>query len=217
VVLYTLTRPASAGALTFPLTIDYPMLRSALTRQIGSENGPAVLWATAGGCRSLSVRDIDVGTQDGRLRINAVGEARVGFALFGLCIAPVSWGGVVEAIAEPSIALDWKLRLREPHTTLYDSQHKPAVVVGRIWDLVKGRFEAELAAFAFDLAPPVEEAKTFLRDTAGSPRAAPLLTALETLRPVDAFVTSGGVQVPVSLDLLPACYRSRWMMSSRTG
>jgi hypothetical protein len=132
-----------------------------------------------------------------------MGEARVGIGLFGLCIAPVSWAGVLEAVAEPSIAPDWKLRLREPRTRLYDAQHRPAVVVGRIWELVKGRFEDAVTSFALDLAPPVEEAKAFLGDTARSPRAAPLLAALDTLRPLEALVTDNGVQVPVSLDVVP--------------
>jgi hypothetical protein len=203
VCVLVLTWVASVGALTFPLTVDYPILESALARQIGSDQGPAVLWGTARGCRSLTVRDLALAAHEGRVRITASGEARIGFGLFGLCIAPVSWAGVLEAVAEPAIAPDWKLRLREPQTKLYDSKHRPAIVVGRIWDLVKGRFEAELESFAFDLAPPVEEAKAFLRDTAETPRAAPLLAALDTLRPLDTLVTNDGVQVPVSLDLIP--------------
>jgi hypothetical protein len=161
------------------------------------------VWGTAGGCRSLTIRDIDLAAAEGGVMIRAMGEARVGFSLFGLCLAPVTWTGVLEAVAEPSISPDWKVRLREPQTKLYDAQHKPAVVMGRMWNLVKGRFEAELVSFAFDLAPPVDEAKTFLRYTAGSARAAPLLAALDTLRPLEALATSTGVRVPVSLDLTP--------------
>jgi hypothetical protein len=199
-----LTWAANAQALSFPLTVDFSALRSALARQLGSDERHAILWGAVRGCRSLTVRDVSVGPDERRVRVTAVGEARVGFAFLGFCIAPLSWGGLLETVAEPTIGSDWKLRFRAPQSRLYDQQHRPATVAGRIWDLVKARFEDELEAFTLDLAPPADEAKAFLRTTAGSQRAAPLLAALDTLRPLEATVTEKGIQVPVSIDLLPA-------------
>jgi Transglycosylase SLT domain len=195
---------AEARGLSFPLSVEFPVLQSELARQLGSDGGAAVLWGTARGCRSLTIRDVVVGSEEGRVRITAVGHARVGFGFLGFCIAPLSWAGVLETVAQPTIGPDWQLRFGDARSRLYDQQHRPAIVAGRIWDLVKGRFEGEIEALALDLAPPVDEVKDFLRIAAASERAAPLLAALDTLRPGGAIVTEDGIQVRVSIDLLPA-------------
>lgn len=204
IALATLAWAGRVDALTIPLTVDFATLRAALSQRVGSDEGPATLWGTLHGCRSLTVRDIGVARRDGRLLVTAVGEARVGFGFLGLCIAPLSWTGLLETSADPGIGPDWKLRLRDPESRLYDAAHRPARVAGRIWSLVKSRFEDELASFELDLAPPVDDAKAFLRSLGGPPSAAPLLAALDTLHPLEAMVDDLGVQVPVSIDLLPA-------------
>jgi soluble lytic murein transglycosylase-like protein len=66
---------------------------------------------------------------------------------------------------------------------------------------VKGRFETEVAAFSFDLGPPIDEARALLRASIGPARAAPVLAGLETLRPLDVRAEPDGINVRVALDV----------------
>src|ERR1043165_5034102 len=71
-------RVAAADQVTFPLVLDYPVLAAAVTQSLRpAADGSAVLWGTAGGCRSASVRDVHLERGDSRLRITATGRARL--------------------------------------------------------------------------------------------------------------------------------------------
>jgi hypothetical protein len=195
---------ATAGGTqaTFPLIVDYATLGAALQRQLpGAASDGAVLWGTRGGCRSLVVRDVRFEPANGRVRLVAQGAARLGFNLLGFCIAPVTWDGYLEALSTPEIGRDWLLRLRDVDSHLYDRRWRRSGVSGRLWEVVKGRFESEVAAFVFDLGPPIDEARALLRASVGPARAAPVLAGLETLRPLEVQAEPDGIKVRVALDV----------------
>src|SRR5206468_2321011 len=129
--------------------------------------------------------------------------AHLGFRFLGFCFAPLSWKGNVESVARPGIGGDWRLRLRELDSHLYDTAWRRTMVASRLWDVVKGRLESELTTFAFDLAPPVEEVRGLIRASVEPARARPVLEALATLRPLGVDVDDEGVKVQVALDLPP--------------
>src|SRR2546421_141672 len=103
------------------------------------------------------------------LLATAAGAREVGFPLvvdhallrasLAFCFAPLSWKGNVESVARPEIGGDWRLRLRDLDSHLYDAAGRRTTVASGLWDVVKGRLESELTTFAFDLAPPVEDAR----------------------------------------------------------
>src|SRR5438132_3822384 len=206
-VLATTLLATAAGAreVGFPLLVDHALLRASLARQLGEErDGSALVWGTRGSCRSLVLSDLRVGPAPGRVRITAQVTAHLGFRFLGFCFAPLSWKGNVESVARPEIGGDWRLRLRELDSHLYDTAWRRTMVASRLWDVVKGRLESELTTFAFDLAPPVEEVRGLIRASVEPARARPVLEALATLRPLGVDVDDEGVKVHVALDLPPA-------------
>jgi len=205
-VLATTLLATAAGAreVGFPLLVDHALLRASLARQLGEErDGSALVWGTRGSCRSLVLSDLRVGPAPGRVRITAQVTAHLGFRFLGFCFAPLSWKGNVESVARPEIGGDWRLRLRELDSHLYDTAWRRTMVASRLWDVVKGRLESELTTFAFDLAPPVEEVRGLIRASVEPARARPVLEALATLRPLGVDVDDEGVKVQVALDLPP--------------
>src|SRR5438093_1553439 len=205
-VLATTLLATAAGAreVGFPLLVDHALLRASLARQLGEErDGSALVWGTRGSCRSLVLSDLRVGPAPGRVRITAQVTAHLGFRFLGFCFAPLSWKGNVESVARPESGGDWRLRLRELDSHLYDTAWRRTMVASRLWDVVKGRLESELATFAFDLAPPVEEVRGLIRASVEPARARPVLEALATLRPLGVDVDDEGVKVQVALDLPP--------------
>ncbi len=202
VATLVLALTAEAREVGFPLVVDHALLRAALAAQLREEpDGSTMLWGAPGGCRSLVLRDLRVGPAADRLRISAQGAARLGLRLLGFCFAPLSWAGMVQSTARPELGPDWQLRLREVESQLGDSAGQRTIVASRIWDLIKDRFEPELASFAFDLAPPLEETRSLLRAAVASARAQPVLDALATLRAGKVEVRADGVAVNVTLDV----------------
>jgi len=197
-----LVAAAEAREVGFPLVVDHALLRATLAAQLGEESdGSAVMWGARGGCRSLVLRDLRVGPAAGRLRVTARGAARLGFRFLGFCFAPLSWKGTVESSARPELGQDWRLRLRDVESNVYDAAGRRAVVASWLWDVIRDHFERDLAVFTFDLAPPLEEVKELVRASAAPAQARPVLDALATLRAGDVEVDDRGVEVRVALDV----------------
>lgn len=203
-VLATLlaARGAVADQVTFPLTVDYPLLAAAVREQLRPEpDGTALLWGTRDGCRSLTLRDLRFESTGARVRLRANGAARVGFSFLGFCIAPVGWKGILDTLATPSVDADWRLRLQDPESQLYDEQGKSTLVASRVWQVVKPHLEDEVLRFSLDLGPPVDEARALLRAAAGSAAARPVVEALATMHPVGVEVREEGLRVIAAVDV----------------
>src|SRR5215470_20436196 len=195
--------PAPAAEVTFPLTIDYDVLRTALRKHIGEESGGALeLWRTPDGCGTFVVRDPVLEPVDRRLRITGPATATAGLPLFGWCFGSITWNGRAEILARPELGHDWQLRFQDVDFRLYNAAGQPATVATRLWTVVRDWSAAELETFGFDLGPPVEELRNLLRSFAAPTGG--LGTALDTLRPRELAVEPDAVRLRVSLDLPPA-------------
>ncbi len=193
-----------AEQVTFALVVDYPLLEATLARQLRAErDGSALLWGTRGGCRFLTLDHLQIEPAEGRVRLTARGGARVGLGFLGLCLVPVSWQGRIDTLATPELGSDWQLRFRDLDSHLSDAEGRRTAVASRLWDLVKGRVEEAWRGFSLDLGPPVDEARALLRASAEPSRAAPVLAALDSLRPVGVAASAEGIEARVALDLPP--------------
>ena len=199
--LLLLATGGSAREVTFPLAVDYPFLDAALTRQLHATGGEGVVWEEAGGCRSLALREVHAERRDARVRVTARGKARIGFSVFGWCLAPVGWDGYVETLARPTVGADWQLRFQDLESHVYDPAWRQATLASRLWELVRARVEAEIGGVAIDLGPPVSEAKALVREAVEPARAAPVVAALDSMRPVQTAVDDEGVKVTVAAEL----------------
>jgi len=195
--------PAAAAEVTFPLTIDYDVLRTALRKHLGAASGGALeLWRTPDGCGTFVVRDPVLEPADRRLRITGPASATAGLPLLGWCFGSITWAGHAEILARPELDHDWQLRFRDTDFRLFDGGHRPATVATRLWTVVRDWSAAELETFTFDLGPPVEEVRTLLRSF--STPTGSLATALQTLRPRELAIEPDAVRLRIALDLPPA-------------
>jgi hypothetical protein len=195
--------PARAVEVTFPLTIDYPVLHAALRKHLGEHGGGALeLWRTPDGCGTFVVRDPVLEPADGRLRITGPASATAGVPLLGWCFASIAWSGHAEIVARPELDRDWQLRLRDLDFSLYGVGRRPATVATRLWTVIRDWSAAELETFTFDLGPPVEEVRTLLRSLSAPSGGLP--AALQTLRPRELAVEPDAVRLRVTLDLPPS-------------
>jgi hypothetical protein len=208
-VLALLAPQTRADEVTFPLRVEYPILRVALRQQLDWDpSGTAVVWKSQGGCRSLVVTDLQIEPAGDRVRLVARGAARLGFGVLGFCVAPARWDGFLEMVARPVVEADWQLRLRDLSSRLLDARGRPATVADRIWRFAEGHLEEEFADFAFDLGPPIEEARGLLRVSVEAERAQRVLAALDTLQSKGVAAEGDGLRVDVAMEV-PAPARRR--------
>jgi hypothetical protein len=196
--------PGESAEVRFPLTVEYDLLQAALRKHLREQaGGEIVLWRSADGCRTFTIREPTVSPAEGRLRIAGPASAEAGLGILGYCFASVGWTGHVEILTQAEIDPAWRLGLRVLDTQLYDANRQPSGVASRVWDSVKVWAESALPTFTFDLGPPVQEVKAALGVFAGAPGApaTTLIGALQTLRPVGLAVEPDGVKVAVAIDL----------------
>ena len=195
--------PVAAVEVTFPLTVDYEVLRAAVRKHLGEESGGALeLWRTPDGCGTFVVHDPVLEPADKRLRITGPASATAGLPLLGWCFGSISWTGHAEILTRPELGHDWQIRFRDVDFRLYNAARQPATVATRLWTVVRDWSAAELETFSYDLGPPVEEVRALLRSF--STPTGGLAAALQTLRPRELAVEPDAVRLRVSLDLPPA-------------
>ncbi|PYO26833.1 MAG: hypothetical protein DMD86_19065, partial [Candidatus Rokuibacteriota bacterium] len=178
------------------------MLQSALRKHLREQSGGTLeLWRTADGCGSLVMREVTIQPREGRLRISGRSSAEAGVALFGVCWGSVSWEGYADIVGRPEIGPDWRLRLVDLDTQLYDLNRQSGGIAEAVWAVVRGFAEAQIGRFAFDLAPQAAELRALLGLFAGQTRSAALLGALQAMRPVGIAVEPEAVRVTLAIDI----------------
>src|SRR5262249_15259755 len=85
-----------AGQVRLPLTVEPPVIRPALIRDLYNDpNQRAVFWGQPGECSFFYLQDPEVAGETGRVRVTSTGEARLGTDLGSTCLSPLAWGGFV--------------------------------------------------------------------------------------------------------------------------
>jgi hypothetical protein len=202
VVLLAAPARADVRTITFPLVVDYPILEAAVRRDLGMQDGGSLeLWGTPGDCHWAVVDELGVGGGKGKLQLIAKGSAAVGFRLLWFCFSPLAWQGELVLGLRPAVGPDWQLRLEVLDVEARDMNGQRSPVTSGALELMRGRLEERLHDFHFDLAPPVDEAKALVRASATHERAAPVLTAIESLRPLETVADDDGIHVRLALDV----------------
>ncbi len=156
---HALSTPAS-----LPMSIDYGLLRSLILSTAFTEPGESAVVVDEGdGCVKITVSEPTVAEENALVRLETRVRVRAGLKVGGFCMAPVEWEGWLALRQRPRVSGEaWVLSFETEDSAVYDADHRPAVLSGIVWDLVKTRVHDYLNAITIDLAPPVEELKSFL-------------------------------------------------------
>jgi soluble lytic murein transglycosylase-like protein len=187
-LLGALAGAAAAREVVVPLTLDHAFVRQLLVRQVFTEPGPAArVWDDRTGCNFLLLRDPRVDAADGRLRIVAAGQARVGTAVGRRCLVVLDWTGFVEVFQTPALTADGRgVTFRVVDSNLYDDAWQKRLASGVLWDWTKAHVHPRLAALRVDLTQPLAELRAFL----------PLVLAATDRARVEALLASLGLAAP---------------------
>ncbi len=187
-----------------PLTVEPPLIREVLMRQVFS--GPdkrAVFWGEPGSCNYFYLEDPKVEAQVSRLRIVAHGEARLGAELGDGCLSPVVWSGHVEIFERPGVE-GYELHFDVVDSNILDERGQKEVLVGQLWDRIKESIQPRFASVVVDLAEPFSDLREFVASVASPDRAAEARRTLDSMRLLSATVLPKGVVVEAGLEVAEA-------------
>lgn len=164
-----LTLPGAAQALktktvTFPMTIDYPLLRSLVVYSVFRDaDETAVLLDEGNGCRKITIARPFYREEGGRIRFETRVSVRMGTTVNEKCILPLEWEGIVVLFQRPVVHPGtWTLSFLTEDSTVLTMDRKPATVAGLVWDIIKSRVYTFLNSIKIDLGPPVAQVKDVL-------------------------------------------------------
>lgn len=156
--------PTPAETVALPLTIDTPMFRSLIIEKAFQGPGEsAVLFEDENGCRRIVVSAPSISMVDDHVRFECKVFLRMGFSPGNTCILPMEWEGFLAFVQRPSLGDDWTLSFDIVESRVYDRDKKTSWLAGFIWERMKKDVHVSLEGITLDLAPPVEELKTFLK------------------------------------------------------
>jgi hypothetical protein len=192
---------APAGEVRLPLTVEPPVIRAALLRDLyNGANQRAVFWGEPGECSFFYLQDPEVGVEIGRVRVISRGEARLGTDLGATCLSPLAWGGFIELFARPRLD-GWLLRFEIVDSNLLDMNKEKALLTGQLWDRIKESVQPRFDTVTIDLGGPFRDLREFLGAVVAPAHAEEARRAIGSLRPVAVSATPKGIVVEAALDV----------------
>ena len=196
-------REVAAQTIKLPVTIDYGLLQTLIIRNAYTEaNQTVTLLNTGNGCVSLVLSKPSVSEANGLIRFETNVSVHAGTPVGDKCLVPVSWQGYLVLFQRPVIdGKTWKLSFTTTSSTLLDMNKRPAKIAGVAWNLIKSKVFSYLESITIDLAPPVNDLKTFLLPLFPTSMQQQTQTMLKTLRKGETRVTPKAVVVELLADV----------------
>ena len=185
---------SASKTVLLPVTLDYPFIRSVFVHQLYNAPGERaiVIDETQGGCSRIELWNPKVGPEHSMIKVGSNIKIRAGVPILENCIGQFEWEGYIEVWQRVVLdAKTWQVRFETIDSHVYNTNRKPATITGSLWNLIKTHVHPFLNQASIDLAPPIEELKTFL----------PLVFSSEERRRVDRWLNTirlGQVQVEES-------------------
>lgn len=153
---------ALCQVVRLPITIDMPLLRELIVEQAYRQPGETVsVVDSADGCNRIILAEPLISREGERIRFQTGMHITWGTPLGGQCFAPMTWDGTIVLWQLPRVNQRWQLSFETTDSTLLNMEGRPARA-GILWDLVKGHVHKFLGQIIIDLAPPVDDVKSFL-------------------------------------------------------
>lgn len=182
--------PLRAEQVHFPMHIDYSQLRALFVHAAYTDPGERIqLVDEATACRYIQLSDPLFSYHNGVLGFETRVFVQAAVEVMGRCVTPLAWNGWLVLDMEPYMTKDWRLGFKIDDSRLLDASHQPARVAGVLWTLVKSLAHNYLEGVRINLAPPVDNLKTFLAPLFDADFSQQSLQMLASMQP-QAMVTT---------------------------
>ncbi len=189
--------------IALPITLDYPLIRSALMAQVYTQPGQkAVLLDRNNRCVRLELSDPRIRPDRSSILLTNKIKLQAGLELGNRCLQPVAWEGYVEIRLKPYWEQKtWRLRFKTQDSTFYNQQHEKMTVAEIIWKMIKKYVHPPLDRVTINLAPPINEVTQMLPFFVEPEQQEKLKSGLSTLRPGSIRVGPDAVVAEMLLDV----------------
>ena len=203
---------ADAREVRVPLRLDYPFLRELLVHAAFSDPEQTARVYTDGvDCKHVVLSNPELRGVDGKLRVLADVDAKVGTLFVGICLFPIQWRGRIESNLEPSVdPAAPVVHFRVLDSRLLEPDGSPSsATTAAVWEWLKGYVHPRLERFGVDLAAPMADLRAILPlflAPASADRAEELVASLALER---VAIEPGGCSTCASTRPSAACRRQR--------
>lgn len=191
---------ARADRVSFPLRIDYKLLRSLVIQSAFTSPGQiAVLEDESDPCRKITISEPRFYIKNEKFQFETRLRVTAGTEFMGKCMLPVVWEGYLVLFQMPKVdRKTWVLSFESQDSELLNTHHDPTKLPNVIWEIIETQVFEYLKSIKVNLAPPVSDLKTFLLPLFDEDAADRAQQMLDSLRPgkIDTL------QEAMTLDLL---------------
>jgi hypothetical protein len=176
---------ARAERISFPLRIDYSLLRSLVVQTAFTSHGQtAVLDDGVDPCRKITISEPRFFVKNETLRFETRLHVTAGTDFAGKCLLPIVWEGYLVLFQRPSIdRKNWVLSFDNQNSELLNTHHDPTKLPDVIWEMIESQVFDYLKRITINLAPPVSDLKSFLFPLFDPDAADRARRMLDSLRP----------------------------------
>ena len=166
IVCLMIAAPMTAGAdrVSFPLQIDYKLLRSLVIQSAFTSPGPsAVLEDASDPCRKITISEPRFFVKNAKFQFETRLKVNAGTEFAGKCRLPVVWEGYLVLFQTPRVdRRTWVLSFESQDSELLNTHHDPTKLPDVIWGIIETQVFDYLKRITVNLAPPVSDLKFFL-------------------------------------------------------
>jgi len=163
VLLFTPT--VRATIVTVPLTVDYPLLRQLLVKQLfDTPDGSRDVLDDPAACSKILLTDPDIAASGDDLEVVARVRATLGVPATGGCNALLNWQGSVGVLARPIIQQGGRSLRMEPRDTWLVDATGTKMTSGSLWTVADASLRSFFSEFTLDLDRQLDSLGALLPD-----------------------------------------------------
>ena len=176
---------ARADRVSFPLRIDYKLLRSLVIQSAFTSPGQiAVLEDESDPCRKITISEPRFYIKNAKFQFETRLRVTAGTEFAGKCMLSVVWEGYLVLFQMPKVdRKTWVLSFESEDSELLNTHHDPTKLPNVIWEIIETQVFEYLKRIKINLAPPVSDLKTFLLPLFEEDAADRAQQMLDSLRP----------------------------------
>ncbi|MHB8771989.1 MAG: lytic transglycosylase domain-containing protein [Syntrophales bacterium] len=195
---------AATETVSLPITLEYPFIRSVLVHQLYTAAGERaiVVDEKQGDCIHIELSNPEVSRERSLIKVGNRIKIRAGVPVLGTCMGMFAWEGYIEVYLR--LVLDeksWQARFQTVDSRVSATDRKPVTIADTLWDLIKAHVHPYLDRATIELAPPLQEIKTFLPLVFLPEEQRNVQRWLDTLRPGPVQIEESAVKVDLLLEV----------------
>ncbi|MBI5588906.1 MAG: lytic transglycosylase domain-containing protein [Deltaproteobacteria bacterium] len=201
-LLVAVPMPARADRVSFPLRIDYKLLRSLVIQSAFPSPGQsAILEDESDPCRKITISEPRFFVKNAKFQFETRLRVSAGTEFAGKCMLPVVWEGYLVLFQTPRVdRRTWVLSFESQDSELLNTHHDPTKLPDVIWGIIETQVFDYLKRIKVNLAPPVSDLKSFLLPLFDKDAMDRAQQMLDSLRPGKIETLQEGMTVDLSAE-----------------